>query len=291
MHLVIPLLFAACIAGFAWILAKALESGLQVYSGAYSRDMARQFDDIFLFIPPQRIAELGWAAAAVMFILFFMLTGSLTSVGGVLSGLFFGCLVGGIALRAPHHVLLLLKKRRLTRFNMQLGDTLVGMSNALKAGFSILQAFETVVNDGENPIAQEFDMFLQETRVGVSFSDALNHLDQRMGSEDLTLVVNAIETARRTGGNLTEIFEKISETIRARMRIENRIQTLTAQGRLQGVVVGVMPVIITIALMLLDPGMMIPFFHSTVGIGVVIAVVALIGFGALMIRKIVNIQV
>ena len=291
MQLLIPLLFAVCVGGFGWVLARALESGMEAYSGAYSRDMARQFDDIFLFIPPNRIAEVGWASAALLFILFFLLTGSLTSVSGVLSGLFFGCLAGGLALRAPRQILGLLRKRRLNRFNSQLCDTLVGMGNALKAGFSILQAFETVVKEGENPIAQEFEVFLQETRVGVSFSEALSHLEQRVGSEDLTLVVNAIETARRTGGNLTEIFEKISGTIRDRMRIENRIQTLTAQGRLQGIIVGFMPVIITIALMLLDPGMMIPFFHSTVGVCIVIAVLALIGCGALLIRKIVNIQV
>ena len=291
MHWLIPLLFAVCLGGFGWVLAKALEAGMQEYAGAYSHDMARQFDDIFLFIPPQRIAEVGRAGAGVLFVLFFLLTGNLTTVSGVLSGLFFGGLAGGLALRAPHQLLVLLRKRRLTRFNAQLCDTLTGMGNALKAGFSILQAFETVVKEGENPISQEFDVFLQETRVGVTFSDALNHLDQRVGSEDLTLVVNAIETARRTGGNLTEIFVKIAETIRARMRIENRIQTLTAQGRLQGLIVGLMPIVITIALMLLDPGMMIPFFHSAVGIGVVIAVIVLIGFGALLIRKIVNIEV
>lgn len=291
MHLLIPLLFAVCVGGFGWILAKALESGMEAYSGAYSRDMARQFDDIFLFIPSHRIAEVGWASAALLFILFFLLTGNLSSVSGVLSGLFFGCLAGGLALRAPHQILVILRRRRLARFNSQLCDTLVSMGNALKAGFSILQAFETVVKEGENPIAQEFDVFLQETRVGVSFSEALLHLDQRVGSEDLTLVVNAIETARKTGGNLTEIFDKISDTIRSRMRIENRIQTLTAQGRLQGIIVGFMPVVITIALMLLDPGMMIPFFHSTIGIIIVAAVVTLIGVGALMIRKIVNIQV
>ena len=287
----IPLMFAVCIGGLGWMLGQGLQSGMTAYSGAYSQNVARQFEDVFLFIPPKRITEIGWAAAVAVFVLFFFLTGSLTSVPGVLTGLFFGAGAGALALKAPGKVVLLLKRRRLARFNAQLCDTLVSMSNALKAGFSILQAFETVVKDGENPIAQEFDVFLQETRIGVTFSDALAHLDRRVGSDDLTLVITAIETARRTGGNLTEIFEKISSTIRERMRIENRIRTLTAQGRLQGIIVGVMPIIISIAMMIVDPGMMIPFFHSTIGIGVVIAVMVLIGLGALVIRKIVNIQV
>jgi len=112
-----------------------------------------------------------------------------------------------------------------------------------------------------------------------------------VGSDDLTLVVVAIETARRTGGNLTEIFERISSTIRERLRIERRIKTLTAQQRLQGIVVGCMPVIITAALMIVDPEMMIPFLHSTIGLVIVGVVALLILCGALVIRKIIRIDV
>ena len=165
------------------------------------------------------------------------------------------------------------------------------MSNALKAGFSITQAFESVVKDGENPIAQEFDVFLQQTRIGVTFSDALDNMDQRVGSNDLTLVVQAIEAARKTGGNLTEVFEKISATIRERMRIEGRIRTLTAQGRLQGIIVSIMPIVIGVALMIVDPQMAAPFFQSAAGFFVMAAVAVLIALGGLVIRKIVNIDV
>jgi tight adherence protein B len=165
------------------------------------------------------------------------------------------------------------------------------MSNALKAGFSITQTFESVARDGENPIAQEFDVFLHQTRVGVSFSDALHNLEERVGSDDLKLVVLAIETARQTGGNLTEIFEQISTTIRERMRIENRIRTLTSQGKLQGIVVGAMPLVIGLVLTILDPGMMIPFFHSIVGIIIIAAIIMLVSMGGMIIRKIIRIDV
>jgi tight adherence protein B len=165
------------------------------------------------------------------------------------------------------------------------------MSNALKAGFSITQAVESVVKEGQNPIAQEFSLFLQETRVGVGFSEALNNLDRRVGSDDLTLVVMAIDTARKTGGNLTEIFEKIASTIRERLRIEGRIRTLTAQGRLQGWIVGAMPVIIGIAMMIVDPTLMLPFLHSRVGLVVIGAVAVLILAGGLVIRKIIRIDI
>jgi tight adherence protein B len=206
-------------------------------------------------------------------------------------GLVFGGLAGALALMAPWKLLAVLKARRLHKFNLQLVDTLVSMSNALKAGFSITQAFESVVKDGENPIAQEFDVFLQQTRVGVSFSEALSNMEKRVGSDDLSLVVVAIETARKTGGNLTEVFERIASTIRERMRIENRIRTLTAQGRLQGWIVSLMPAIIGFLMFLVDPNMMESFFRSLVGVVCVGVVVLLILSGALVIRKIVRIDV
>lgn len=288
---IIASLFTISFTGLTYVLMQAVMSGAEAYSGAYAEDTAKQFEDIFLFIPPRRIAEAGWAIAAATFITVFLLTGTLTSLRGCLAGLLFGTVAGLLALKAPSWLLGLLRRRRLRRFNLQLVDTLVGMSNALKAGFSITQAFESVVRDGENPIAQEFYVFLQQTRVGVSFGDALHNLEMRVGSDDLTLTVRAIETARKTGGNLTEIFEKISATIRERMRIEGRIRTLTAQGRLQGMVVGAMPVFIGIALMIVDPEMMIPFIHSLAGLAVMGVVMILILCGALVIRKIVNIDV
>ncbi len=286
-----PLLFALSFAGFAWVIIRAVFAGSEAYSGAYSEATARQFEDVFLFIPPKRLEEIRWASSAVFFLSGFMLTGNFSSAGGVAIGFFFGLLLGGVALYIPTWTLAYLKRRRLEKFNSQLVDTLVSMSNALKAGFSIAQAFESVVKDGENPIAQEFDVFLQQTRVGVSFSDALNSMDERVGSQDLTLVVMAIETARKTGGNLTEILEAISKTIRERMRIENRIKTLTSQGRLQGIVVGAMPIVICLALLVVDPDTMKPFLYSLTGLVVMLIVGILILCGGLMIRKIINIDV
>ncbi len=287
----IMLLFGLSFGGLTYVVMQGFMSGADAYSGAYSEHTARQFEDVFLFIPPRRISEIGWVSAAVGFATMFMLTVDWSSFRGIVLALLLGTLFASAGLYTPHLLLKFLKQRRLNKFNLQLVDTLVSMSNALKAGFSIIQAFESVVRDGENPIAQEFDVFLQQTRVGVSFQQALRNLEDRVGSEDLTLVVLAIESARITGGNLTEIFEKISATIRERMRIEGRIKTLTAQGRLQGIIVGAMPVAIGFAMMLVDPEMMVPFLHSMLGLGIIIAVGVLILCGALVIRKIINIDV
>lgn len=291
MIFLIPLLVAASMAGLGYALLAALRSGAETYSGEYAEHTARQFEDVFLFIPPRRIAEAGWAAAGAAALIVFLLAADMGSFRGILAGALPALMAGALALRAPRQILRLLKRRRRMRFNVQLVDTLMTMSNAMKAGFSITQAIESVVREGENPIAQEFGVFLQQIRVGVNISDALDKLDLRVASEDLTLVVLSIETARKTGGNLTEMFEKIAATIRERMRIENRIRTLTAQGRLQGTVVGAMPAAIAVALTVVDPGLMLPFLRSPAGLVTIVVVAALVACGALTIRKIIHIDV
>jgi tight adherence protein B len=285
------LLITLSVAGLSYVMLRALQAGATAYSGAYAQETASAFEDLFLFIPPRRVAELGWGLSAAVFAGVFLLAGGLQSLdkavqaGG--AGLFFALPM----LRFPRLLLTILKARRLKKFNVQLVDALTGMSNSLKAGFSIMQSFETIARDGENPIAQEFGALLQQTRVGVSFSEALTHLQERVGSADLTLVCLAVETARQTGGNLTGIFEQIAATIRERFRIENRIQTLTAQGKLQGIVVGIMPLIIAAALLVVDPGMMIPFLQSGAGMAIVAIVAVLLLCGGIIIRKIVRIDV
>jgi tight adherence protein B len=289
----IPLTTGLCFGLLAVTVLRAFAAGAESYSGAYSEKTARQFEDLFLFIPPRRIAEIGWTAAIAMTLLAFLLAGGLAgSAEAILLRLALSALLaGGPMLLMPGLVLKWLRNRRRERFNAQLIDALSNMGNALRSGFSILQAFEHVVENGENPIAQEFDTFLHQTRVGVGFSEALANLDARVGSDDLTLVVMSIETARKTGGNLADIFEKISLTIRERFRIQSRIRTLTAQGRFQGIIAGCMPLVIGGILYVIQPGMFRPFLHSATGAAVIAGIALLLTLGGLTIRKIIRIDV
>ena len=184
-----------------------------------------------------------------------------------------------------------LNERYVQKFNEQLTDALGTMSNALRAGFSISQAFESVAEADLHPISDEFSLLLQQLRVGMSFDDALASLQKRIGSDDLTLVVTAIDIARRTGGNLTEIFDSISETIRGRMRIERKVRTLTAQGRLQGLIVSLMPILLCIIMTTMKPKLMVPFLTSLKGIACLLVVSIMVFIGWLIIRKIVTIKV
>ena len=184
-----------------------------------------------------------------------------------------------------------LDARRREKFNLQLPEALATMSNALRAGFSISQAFESVVETGEKPMSEEFAILQQQLKIGMSFDDALESMSSRVGSDDLTLVTTAILISRKTGGNVTEIFDKISDTIRGRLKIEPKVKTLTAQGRFQGLIVSAMPVFLCLAMTLVKPDMMIPFLTSWVGLAAVTGMAVLIALGWLMIRKIIKIDV
>lgn len=278
-------------AAFAYIIIRSVESSAATYSDSVSQEAAQQFEDLFLFIPAKKIADIGRAFAAAVFLLFFIPFFSLSHPVSSAVGLALGVLFGAMALQAPSKLVEVLRARRRRKFNLQLVEALSSMSNALRAGFSINQAFDTVVQSGEKPIAQEFGVMMQQMRVGMNFYDAMQSLDKRVGSEDLTLVVTAIDIARRTGGNLTEIFDKIGQTIRERMRIERRVMTLTAQGRLQGVIVASMPVVLGLLMTFLKPDIMLPFFKSGTGVAAVVITASLIFIGWMVIRKIIKIDV
>ena len=217
--------------------------------------------------------------------------------------LFAGCfagvawyVVGGVKIKAGWQnrqspLARWLDNRRREKFNLQLPEALATMSNALRAGFSISQAFDSVVEQGEKPMSEEFTILQQQLKIGMSFEDALESLSQRVGSDDLMLVTTAILISRKTGGNVTEIFDKISETIRGRMRIERKVKSLTAQGRLQGVVVSLMPIFLGVVMTIIRPNLMIPFLTSATGILAILGMCALIAVGWLMIRKIIKIDV
>lgn len=282
---------ALCFGTLAFIFLRSFSEGAATYTGTYSDSTSRQLEDLFLFIPPKRIAEASWACATIAFLLFAGLLFNPAKPLIMLFGLAVGAVAAFGAFQIPRQIIAVMRDKRRKRFNEQLVEALGQVSNALKAGFSITQAFETVVQNGENPIAQEFEVFLQQQRVGISFSEALDNLNRRVGSEDLELVCSAMDISRKTGGNLTEVFDKISLTIRERMRIERRVMTLTAQGRMQGWIVGSMPVVVGVAMIFFRPEIMLPYLHTAAGMASVAAVIVLLTLGGLVIRKIIRIDV
>ena len=285
------LLTGVAAGGLAWLIVTSFAEGARSAADTYEDEMARTLESMFLFVPARRLVELGWMAAGVVFMVAMLPFCRLEPPWVLPVGMAVALVLAAGAFCLPRVVVNWLRVRRLERFNLQLLEALPMMANALRAGFSINQAFESVEEGTDAPMSQEISLFLQQLRVGVSFSEALTALDERVGSEDLTLVCTAIDIARRSGGNLTEIFDSIAETIRARLRIHQHVRTLTAQGRLQGLIIGAMPFLLGIGMAIFKPNLMLPFLGSLVGVVTVVAVTLMVALGGLLIRKIVNIDV
>jgi tight adherence protein B len=181
--------------------------------------------------------------------------------------------------------------RRTRAFNNQLGETITLLSNALKAGYSFSQALASVGRNGSPPISDEFNRATREIALGITVDDALNHMVQRNKSEDFDLLVTAVQIQRVVGGNLAEILDTIAFTIRERVRIQGEIRTLTAQARISGIIITLLPFGLAVILSFISPSYFGPMLDETMGKVMLGIGVVMIGIGAAAIQKIVKIEV
>jgi len=182
---------------------------------------------------------------------------------------------------------------RLNKFNDQLGDMLNLMVNGLRAGYSTMQAMEAVSRELPTPISDEFHRVVQEMQIGIPMERALDNLLRRIPSDDLDFVVTAINVQREVGGNLSEILDTISFTIRERVRIKGEIRVMTAQVRTSGMVLSLIPVFLTIALWFVSPEYIGSFFDQgpVCGWSAVGTVIGMIVSGYFVMMKIADIEV
>lgn len=191
--------------------------------------------------------------------------------------------------------------KRIRTFDGQLSDTLNLWVNALRSGYSVLQGMETIATELPPPVSKEFERVVQEVRLGLGLNQALDNMYRRVPSEDLDLVITAVNIQREVGGNLAEVLDKISFTIRERVRIKGEIRTLTAQGRISGWIISLLPVILGGILYLINPEYVSQLWiqqEPWIFPGIVPCGWLVIGFsllmiamGAFAIRKIVDIEV
>ncbi|RRR65813.1 MAG: secretion system protein [Candidatus Viridilinea halotolerans] len=186
-------------------------------------------------------------------------------------------------------------KRRLTAFNNQLGDTITMMANALRGGYSFLQTLDMVAKEAPSPVNVEFRRVVQEVGLGRSTEEALANLQRRVPSEDLDLLITAVNIQMEVGGNLAQILDTIGHTIRERVRIKGEIQTLTAQGRISAWVITGLPIGLAIFISVVNPGYMAPIFSFGMPpenwCCLPVASLVMIGIGFVTIMKIMDIEV
>jgi tight adherence protein B len=205
-------------------------------------------------------------------------------VGGLLT-LRFGLLIGAVgAILVPlfggSRFVAFRQKRREKKFEKQLVDAIDVLSGGVKAGFSLVQALDLVSKRLPEPAATEFGRAAQEIKLGLSVDDALTHLAVRNRSRELTLLCNALRIWRQTGGNVSTILDSVRNTLRARIALKGEVSTLTAQARLSGWIIGLLPVALVGILSLITPTYLQPMFTNPIGIGLLMFGAFLIASGA-----------
>jgi tight adherence protein B len=203
-----------------------------------------------------------------------------------------GAIAGVVGFFAPRVYVSNKTQGRLRSFEDQLPDNLQMWVNGLRSGYSVMQAIESIAREAAEPTTSEFRRVVQEVQLGITMEDALGHLLERMPSEDLDLVITAVNIQREVGGNLAEILEIISHTIRERIKLKGEIRVLTAQGRVTGYIIGGLPVALLALLMVLNPDYVGQLFENRMcGWPMLCCGGGMISLGMAAIQKIVDIQI
>ncbi len=204
-------------------------------------------------------------------------------------------MMGGVATlvgwKAPGPIVDFFYRRRVNKFVMQMIDGLGLMANGMKSGLSIAQAVGLVVQEMPDPIRQELNLVLSENKLGVSLEEAFINLSKRVRHDEVEMFVTAINILKETGGNLAETFDTIVLTMRERIKVENKIAALVAQGKFQGIILAAIPPILGFMFYMVDPEFMQPLFTTTLGWIMIMAVLGLEILGFFLIMKIVKVEV
>jgi tight adherence protein B len=241
---------------------------------------------MFIEVPPNKVLiylfAISVGSGSIVFLLF---------LPKLIPGIVFGFLTSIIAWKSPKPVVDWMFNRRKNQFVLQMVDALSLMSNGLKSGLSIVQSLGLVTQEMPNPIQQEFTLVLSENKLGVPLEDAFSNLAKRIPSDDVEMFVTSINILKETGGNLAETFDTIVTTIRERIKVENKIAALTAQGFYQGVFVMMIPPILGVVFYQTDPEFMQPLFNTTLGWVAILVIIVLEVVGFVVIMKVVKIDV
>lgn len=265
---------------FAALGVHLFSKGWETYESEYVQDAETNIEALYLSIPPQHLLYLSFLSGFLVLGFLLVTTGNLFAAGVFSLASFF----------APQFYLAHLKKKRAEAFEAQLPDMITVLNNSLRAGHSLPVALEVIRNEMKNPMKTEMAILLGELRLGMVFEKALRNLYKRMPSEDLDLIVTAILIAEKVGGNLTNVLAGLETTIRERNKMNGKIKALTSQGKMEGLVVGLLPYVLGLAIGLIDQKLMVPMLTTPTGWLMIAAIFFLDLIGILVIQSIVTIE-
>ena len=279
-------LFGGAIAVLVYVYSQRFLDWLRFQSLGTRDYIVERLAMMFIEIPPQKVLYgllgLSFGLGSIVFLAF---------LPNLLPGIMFGVTIAIAGWKAPKPVVDWMYKRRVTKLTLQMVDALSLMSNGLKSGLSVVQAMGLVTQEMPNPIHQEFNLILSENKLGVSLEEAFSNLAKRVKSDDVEMFVTSVNILKETGGNLAETFDTIVNTIRERIKVENKISALTAQGMYQGMFVMAIPPILGGVFFSTDPEFMAPLISTPLGWVIVFGIILLEAVGFFVIMAIVKIDV
>ena len=271
--------FSITLLGFVLVRSGALFWGK--YKQGFTEQASFSLADMFLFLDAAHLWRVNLVALLAVPLLLWLTTDNplLVVIAIVVIAIF------------PKKFYAWLKQRRIDKIQQQLPDGLMMVSGSMRAGLGFTAALESLARDTDPPLAQEFALVLREQRMGVKLEDALLHFNDRVPVQDVTLFVSAVNISREVGGNLAESLTSLASTLRRRLIMEGKVKSLTAQGRLQGIVMALMPVGLLTFLTLSYPDTMHDLYHTPLGWGIIAVAVVMEYLGYRMSLKIVTIDI
>ncbi len=266
----------------AWVLISVkAQAKLAHYRADFTSSASANMADMFMFVDPNQLFRMNIIALIVLPILTWLLLGDLVSTIGVF----------GLILILPSFFYRRMRAKRLRRIEEQLPDALTMVGGSLRAGASLNIALDNLVNEQPAPLSQEFEILTQEQRLGVDFDVSLANMEARIPLQDFRMLTTALRINREVGGNLAETVESLADTLRRKSTMEGKIESLTAQGKLQGVVMTGLPVLLGLLLNFLEPAAMSKLWTTGVGWTVLSIIIVMELLGYFMIKKITSIDV
>lgn len=266
---------------FIYLILKGAVFSVENYSRTFSRTTESSLRKLFIFADSRKLS-LAYGCSLILLPLVLWLSGAGFVV--ILAALVF-------LLLAPYKAIAHLADKRKSAIQSALPDALSQISGAMRAGSTFSNAIESYAREAEGALSQEFSLLLREQRMGTALDEALENLAERIQSEEIDLFTSAAMIANEVGGNLAEILFGLSETLRRKIEMEGKIDSLTAQGRLQGRVVSALPFLILLPLIYFEPEATFPIFTSLLGWCFLFVIITMDFIGSVLIKKIVSIDI
>lgn len=233
-----------------------------------------------ILMKPEEFMMMKIFVGIIIFLLFLLIGGILFAILGFLLGFV-----------VPDLFLNIMKNRRLAKLNSQLPESLSIIANGLRAGYSFTQSLDIASRELDEPISGEFKKALRDNSFGKPIEKGMAEIVDRTGNEDISLFVTAFTIQRQVGGNLAEILDQITETLRDRIKIRGEIKVMTAQGKFSAFIISLLPVAIAMAIFMLNPEYIKVLFTNSLGIFLLVGAVLLEIVGMIIIRGIINIKI